>query len=466
MNWSERLRRADLIRPSSKRILCAYNALIDEQVFYDESFFRFMIPPGDDKIVIHKTNREFYRVDNPTHFFSSFFNALKDGKAAHLPVNEHMLEWLNETFVDRKERIGGQAGIIANQLAILGWKSVIYTPIISERLVSLLDKKVEFPLAENDRIMLRSARKCAREGDPTKINWIFEFKERDRFRIKNEIAVAPRSNRVIFSSPFPSIPVFESSYKEKNLEDLGKKINGAIFAGYNYLKPNYDNGLTYKHYLKKEVENLEFLKRGNENLKIHVEFVPSDFKTIEKDVLKHLTVIAESLGINEVEIIEVAEKLGFKKEASNVRKNENAFTLYKAAVKVFEKLKLKRLHLHNLGYNLVIVSKPCSIEKEVNAVLYSSIIATSKAMIGRELKRNEWRRSIHQPVSAKGLNQLEILAKELNLRGVERELLQKQGVVDLNDHYFLCVPTQAFEKPASTVGIGDIVSSFAFAASL
>jgi ADP-dependent phosphofructokinase/glucokinase len=466
MNWSERLRKAGLTRPSNKRILCAYNALIDEQVFYDEDFFRFMIPPGDDKIIIHKTNREFYRVDNPTHFFSSFFQALKQGKAAHLPVNEHMLKWLNETFVERKERIGGQAGIIANQLSILGWKSVLYTPIISEKLVALLYKKTEFPVPENDGVILKKAVKCARQGDPTKINWIFEFKEKDRFRIKNETAVAPRSNRVIFSSPFPSIPVFESAYKEKNLEDLGRKISGAVFAGYNYLKPKYDNGLTYKFYLKKEVENLEFLKRGNKNLKIHVEFVPSDFKTIEKEVLKHLTVIAESLGINEVEIVEVAEKLGFKKEAANARKNENAFTLYKAAVKVFERLKLKRLHLHNLGYNLVIVSKPCSIEREVNAVLYSSIVATSKAMIGRELKRNEWRRSIHQPVSAKGLNQLEVLAREFGLKGVERELLQKQGVVDLNDHYLLCVPTQAFEKPLSTVGLGDIVSSFAFAASL
>lgn len=466
MSWNDKLKKAGLTRPSNKSILCAYNALIDEQVFYEEDFFRFMIPPGDEKIVIHKTNREFYRVDNPTHFFSSFFQALKNGKAAHLPVNERMLEWFNETFVERKERIGGQAGIIANQLSILGWKSVIYTPILSKKLAGLIYKKVEFPVAENDQVELRKAKNCFKEGDPTKINWIFEFKENDRFRIKKEVAIAPRSNRVIFSSPFPSIPVFESAYKEKNLENLGRKINGAIFAGYNYLKPSYDNGLTYKHYLKKEVENLEFLKRGNENLKIHVEFVPSDFKTIEKDVLKHLTVTAESMGINEVEIVEVAEKLGFKKEASNARKNENAFTLYKATVKVFEKLKLKRLHLHNLGYNLVIASKPCEIEKEVNAVLYSSIIATSKAMIGRELKRNEWRRSIRQPVSAKGLNQLEILAKEFNLKGVEKELLQKQGVVDLNDHYLLCVPTQAFEKPLSTVGLGDIVSSFAFAASL
>ncbi|MCL5011695.1 MAG: hypothetical protein M1594_02255 [Candidatus Marsarchaeota archaeon] len=466
MNWNERLKKNGLTRPSNKRMLCAYNALIDEQVFYEESFFKFMIPPGDDKIIIHKTNREFYRVDNPTHFFSSFFQALKEGKAAHLPVNEHMLKWLSETFVERKERIGGQAGIIANQLAILGWKSVIYTPILSEKLAALIYKKVEFPIVENNEIIFRSAKNCFKEGDPTKINWIFEFKEKDKLKIKGEVAVAPRSNRVIYSSPFPSIPVFESAYKEKNLEDLGRKIDGAIFAGYNYLKPKYDNGLTYKNYLKKEMENLEFLKRGNKNLKIHVEFVPSDFKTIERDVLNHLTVIAESLGINEVEIIEVAEKLGFKKEASNARKNENAYTLYKAGLKVFEKLKLKRLHLHNLGYNLVIVSKPCLIEKEVNAVLYSSIIATSKAVIGRELKRNEWRKSIRIPVSARGLNQLEILARELKLNGIEKELLQKQGVVDFGDYYLLCIPTQAFETPKSTVGLGDIVSSFAFAASL
>jgi ADP-dependent phosphofructokinase/glucokinase len=466
MNWNERLRRAGLTRPSGKRVLCAYNALVDEQVFYDEGFFKFMIPPGDEKIILHKTGREFYRVDNPTHFFSSFFQALKNGKAVHIPVNQYMLEWFRESFPERMERIGGQAGIIANQLAILGWESVLYTPILSERLARLIYRKVRFPVVEGDGVVLKKAVNCFKEGDPTKINWIFEFREGDKLKIQGEVAVAPRSNRVIYSSPFPSIPVFESAYKEKNLEDLGGKVSGGIFAGYNYLKPNYDNGLTYKFYLKKEVENLEFLKRGNENLRIHVEFVPSDFKTIEKDVLKHLTVIAESMGINEVEVVEVAEKLGFKKEAAMVRKSENAFTLYKAAVKVFEKLKLKRLHLHNLGYNLVIVSKPCSIEKEVNAVLYSSIVATSKAMIGRELRRNEWRRSIHQPVSVRGLNQLEVLAREFNLKGVEKELLQKQGVVDLGDHYLLCVPTQAFEKPLSTVGLGDIVSSFAFAASL
>lgn len=215
MNWNEKLRRAASVKPTRKRVLCAYNALIDEQVFYDEGFFKFMIPPGDDGIILHKTNREFYRADSPTHFFSSFFNALKEGKASHIPVNEKMLDWFTETFPERVERIGGQAGIIANQLAILGWKSVIYTPILSEKLAILFDKKVEFPVPEGEEVVLKNVKKCTKEGDPTKINWIFEFREKDKFKIGGDVAVAPRSNRVIYSSPFPSIPVFKGDYREK-----------------------------------------------------------------------------------------------------------------------------------------------------------------------------------------------------------------------------------------------------------
>ena len=59
-------------------------------------------------------------------------HGFKTGKSALLVrATEDFVPWWREIFHERAESMGGQAGIIANQMAALGADSVVYSPILS-----------------------------------------------------------------------------------------------------------------------------------------------------------------------------------------------------------------------------------------------------------------------------------------------------------------------------------------------
>ena len=153
------------------------------------------------------------------------------------------------------------------------------------------------------------------------------------------------------------------------------------------------------------------------------------------------------------------EKTGFAKEAEQIRREENAWTLFQGAAKAFEKLGLKRLHLHNLGYHLLLLSKPYAVppEKVVDAVLYSSVAATSKAILGRQISAEELHVSLKTPLSQIGFAQMALFAQKSGMKDAAQFL--ETGIWDAGKFFVLVVPGQYAHAPASTVGLGDVVSS-------
>ncbi|HLC38024.1 MAG TPA: ADP-dependent glucokinase/phosphofructokinase [Candidatus Norongarragalinales archaeon] len=401
-------------------------------------------------------------IRNETDFYSALLHGIKTGKALHLAAHNNVFIWFDEVFTPDEKRIGGQAGIMANQLAAFNDFVLAYSSLLSPTQATFFNKNVCFPTTKGGKLSCHSAKKAARKEDPTKVNWIFEFKTGEKLKCADEFT-SPRSNRLIVSSLVPYAPLFENV----DLKQLARHADVAFLAGFQQLHRDKN----YRNTLAKIVSQIQTLQNANKKLVVHWEFVPMEEKKIEKEVLLALGKPATSFGLNEVEAVEVLQMLGAKKEAEKIKKNENAYTLYCGCEKMLDAMKMQRVHLHCLGFQLLVLKKPYPIapEKARDALIFASIAVALKALKGSAfVTRNEVKKHALLP-SASGFNQLRALEggideeREKRHSSFVRKDLLESGIFEFNDHYAIIVPAPIVQSK-STVGLGDVISSMALAA--
>ncbi len=466
--WQTKLSNASLTSLRNVRPLCAFNAVIDNVIIFDKAvaynFFKHF--ENQRRSVKHRANSPILRVDSPTELAAVIIQSFSTGKAMHVPSNPQLLSWVKNNFGLRSTSLGGQAGIIANQLALLGAKPIFYTPQLSTELANLFSPRVRFPVA-GKRLSFESVQAAGKRNGDQRVNYIFEYKQGDVFEFGGTVFRAPRSNRIILASPQRSPPIFQPALVHF-LPELGGSIDAGIFSGYQAIQPNYEDGTTFEYYLSLEELYLTMLK-SHTNIPLHVEYVSTPFKQIDKQIYEHVTKHVDSFGINEIELVELSDKLGFSKQGRDVVKSENVVTLHAAAEKILNALHLKRLHVHNLGYHLVLLKKPIDVvhqKKQVNGVLFGSLAATARALKGREITRGEVQDSLDIGVSEIALNQMARMCAHLSLSRSRAEHALLTGIFDMHDHVLLIVPGQVAPITTRTVGLGDVISSCSFLAGL
>ncbi len=472
--WEKRLLNARGVSLAGKRAFCAFNMVVDLVKFVSgKSISEKTGQAGSAKAreILQGSAHAPKRVDSASSFLAGLAFSMREGKSSHFVCeNPQVFEWIELEFGSPDEtRLGGQAGIIANQVALLGAGSILYSPFFSKEHAALFHKRVSVPFCEAGKATLVSARNAGRTGDPTKKNWIFEFKKGDSLRIAGKDFRIPRSNRFILASPMPMVPAFDNCTR-KFLPQIGKNLDAAFFAGFHYLTPTDGRGTSFRKVLAQQDEDVKRLRKNNSRLLVHVEYVPMAHKEIERAVLAHVAREVDSLGINEVEIAEALEKTGFAKEANAVRENESSATLFEGAKKLLFALKLKRLHLHNLGYQMVLLKKPLhsKLEKVRRGLLFASLCANAKAVLGREFSKKELSVAFKIPLSQRGFQQMQLLARHLqeNYPCFNAEEFLREGFFDAGGFVLVVAPMQVAENPKSTVGIGDVVSSSSLLAEL
>src|SRR5690606_31796946 len=111
-------------------------------------------------------------------FLAVLRSGFETGKSALLVrVDESIVSWWREHFAERTESMGGQAGIIANQMAALGARSVVYSPMLSPRQAQLFTDGVEWPVCSGGSLTFTEARKAGRPEDLTREPWVFEYRK-------------------------------------------------------------------------------------------------------------------------------------------------------------------------------------------------------------------------------------------------------------------------------------------------
>ncbi len=452
--WKERLVKVVAQKRSPGTVLSAFNSNIDAVVYLKKKHVESLCSEincnlnEDLKIKTIKEKEDFLYV---------LKTALKESGAVHITLeNIRLLDWFDEIFPNHEERIGGQAGIIANQMAALGLESVVYTPLLSPKQANMFLSDVKFPRVTKGDIDFRSISESSRKKDNLKINWIFEYPGETKFNFNGELIETKKANRVIVATRPSGAKMEFGSEVAEYLPELGSRIDVTFMAGYHYC-PKEEGKC--QEFIEKSINQIKRLKKGNEDLKLHFEYVPMKSREIERSVLKQLSEGFHSFGINEVEIKRVLKAFGLKNKADIINGNESAYTLYEGMLALRNELDFSRMHLHNLGYYLLLLDKdyPVSPEKVRDAALFASQVNMLKAQKGGFISRKQIEKANCEDLSEKGYDQLVLFADNFNK--IDKGNFLKTGILERRDHYVLVVPAHIEKNPVATVGMGDTVSS-------
>lgn len=462
--WQQRVESAvnQTIRSSA---FAGFNTNVDAVVHCNGKSLAHLF--NDPDIALDEVNAldvsKIHTIKEKKEFVAVLKDCLGKGKSFYIILEDmSLLDWLDSTFTERQEIMGGQAGIIANQMAALDAKIIAYTSLLSEKQASLFFPEVLYPIYSDD-LSLIPALEAVNQEDSVKINWIFEYAKGVEFDFNGEKVVTPRANRVILATRPEGVVMGFTKDVAEHLPELGSKIDVAFMAGYHYA-PSDQTQLD--QYLADIKGSIRKLKTGNSDLRLHYEYVPMKDAQAEKQVLATVASEFQSFGINENEIRRVLDSFGYITEVHEIETNERAFALYQGALRVMDQLEFDRLHVHNLGYYVLVLRKPYPVDvKRVRqSCLFGSSVNAIKAKYGGYVNKNQVKEAAGIGLSEIGLNQLREFYQEAKDLGLAiPDDFCEEGIWEHDDHYVLVVPAHVIPHPVSTVGMGDTISSSSYA---
>lgn len=462
--WQNRVKRA-VENKIETNTLAAFNTNVDVVVHLTQEYLEPL--EKDNRINVENVRRlvheEIIEINTEDEFLAVLLAALKEGKSHYIVLrNISLLEWLETKFSARQESMGGQAGIIANQMAALGAHALVYTSLLSPKQGTMFFPEVQVPVVQ-DELATLNVMDAVKDNDHTKENWIFEYAKGEEFEICGEKITTPRANRVILATRPEGIIMGFSAEIEQHLPQLGKELDVAFMAGFHYAPTNKEE---LEAYLTTSMSHIHSLKQENPRLRFHFEYVPMSDAKSEETMLRAVASEIQSFGINENEIKRVLTILGYEQECAEIEAEERAYCLYKGCARIMEELGFERIQLHNLGYYVVLLKKPYDLSPlhVRESCLYASAVNAIKAKYGGYVMHDQLSEAGQIPLSKIGFEQLTTFAREMQNHGVAVPAnFEEEGILELDDHFVLIVPAHVVPNPISTVGMGDTISSASFA---
>lgn len=462
--WQDRVK--DVVQNKLEtNVLAAFNTNVDVVVHLTNSCLE--VAEADPQVNVEEVKRllktDIGTITNENEFLAVLLEALAAGKSHYIVLeNLDLLAWLEEKFSVRKESMGGQAGIIANQMAALGAHSLVYTSLLSPKQGSMFFPDVQVPVV-NGGLKTVNVMDGVKSDDHTKENWIFEYAKGEKFEIAGQTIETPRANRVILATRPAGVVMGFSPEMEDVLPELGEELDVAFLAGFHYA-PTEPNKLN--EYLASSMESVRKLKEANPRLRLHFEYVPMNEDAAEKAMLQAVASEIQSFGINENEIKRVLSIFDHEIECAAIEENERAYCLYKGALRIMEELGFERIQLHNLGYYVVLLNKPYELDPRHvrESCLYASAVNAIKAKYGGYVLHENLAEGGDIPLSEIGLEQVRGFAKEMRNLGISiPKNFEEDGILEFDSHIVLVIPAHVVPNPVSTVGMGDTISSSSFA---
>ena len=272
------------------------------------------------------------------------------GKSYYDIVQAELGEWFLQYFPEHTEAMGGQAGIIANQMAALGGDAYVYNPVLSKLQAEMYDSRVKFPVTIEGALNWVPIRDGV-NSDWTKINYIFEYPKDTSYVFGDRVVTTVRANRIILGTRNPLAAMGFSEEMEAFLPEVGAAVDCGFMAGYHHGRIE-GRAETLEEFIQLSLRQLTALRSGNRNLRLHCEYLPMSNPEQESVLLKALIPRFHSFGINEAEIMR-ALCLGFAEEAGRSLGMSGVPAFIN--LRLFREFGLPRLHLHNLGYYIVLI---------------------------------------------------------------------------------------------------------------
>lgn len=468
--WQRELAEVGALRPRLK-VLAGFNANLDWVVHLEPESWQALVqsrPEATPEAIAREAEHPPVEVDEPRRLLAWLWNRLAQGRSLHLTVEaEEVLDWLDEVLNPHQVRVGGQAGIIANQMERLGQESRLVTPLLSPLQARYLHPGVLAPTWEDGRLRWVPAVQAA-QPVPTKVNWILEYDRDQRFNLGGQEVRVPRSNRVIVASRPPGLVMAFPAAFEAHIADLAADLDLAFLAGYHYAAPTLPDGRTFDEYLDDTLRHLRALRDASPNLLIHVEYVPPKHVDLEGRLLAALGPVVESLGINEVELRGVLERAGETALALELRERERPYALYQGARALLDRFGYRRVQVHNLGYYCLVqrlepgtAREERTIDYRIQAMrrggLFGTAVTEHRAREGTEATLTDVVRETATPLSDLGL--AAVASFDAEMRAREAAVPIGPGGFRSGDVLVQVVPAHVHDQPVLTVGMGDTISS-------
>ena len=355
-------------------------------------------------------------------------------------------EWLENNIGYNRLQMGGQAGIIANVLALTDVQKIVVNTASHPELLSEQFIKTEKLLATDENNRLAPAYKINRPDDALPIHRIIEFNKDDVLYLDGKEYICPKSNRFIATyDPLNAEMLINETFKQSLLND---GFDYLIIAGYNLLSKG--NGL------KSAEKSAQFLQKlKTKNGIIHLEIASTQDKNVRRYMLEKIAPLCDSVGLNERETLDATEVL-FPDMFEKLKNTKpSALNLLEAITKIKEFTKVKRLQLHIFGLYLCLQDKDYKFSglQSLNGMLCASVAAASKAKLGYLREKQDLMFADNKDNSI-FFGELNDLSKHLN-----EPLLLSEGIAEYKGYDLIAVPTILVKNPKTLVGMGDTISS-------
>lgn len=465
MSWMKYLQDAVQLSVTC-RVFAAFNANVDVIIkVTPQSIARILDQEPRLSQKIQQNQVHDSPIASPEAFLRVLKECLSTGKSYYDVVDLEMGGWFEEYFPERTEAMGGQAGIIANQMAALGAPTFVYNSILSERQAAIYNPQIQFPTTIHNRLHWVPIQAGINDSW-TKINFIFEYPQGSTYTFGDYTVTTPRANRIILGTRSPKAAMAFSDALIPILPQIGACVDCGFMAGYHH-GPIVGRNHSLEEYIELSVSQRDRLRLKNPNLRLHYEYVPMRDVKDERRLLERLLPGFESFGINENEIRRVLACLGYDGEANEISHHERAISLYIGALALLRQFRIPRIQVHNLGYYIVVLAKPYPVPPEDvrQACLFASAVNGVKARQGGAVPKGDVARMAAVGLSEIGYSQLDQFAEEARSLGYPVPSdFKETGIMEWDDHHLLLVPAHVVPEPVSTVGMGDTISSSAFAA--
>lgn len=396
------------------------------------------------------------QLKKPKDVLKGVFRCFSKGIAEEWLVEDiQVYEWLVNNIGYDRLQLGGQGGIVANVMAVCGVQEVYVhcNSLPKQQAEQFL--KLDNLLSFNEKGEVLPAYQIDRKDDVPLIHWIIEFDRSDVFELGEYRVSCPKSNRFIATyDPLNSRLVMDENFVDYLNNHPTKAI---ILSGYHALTAA-KNGVAL-------VEgSLPVIKRWqNDGALIHLEVASTQDKEVRRAIVGKIAALADSIGLNERETIDVLEVIDEEEQAALCEADPSGVNLFEGILRIKQKVGCKRLQMHMYGLYITLQDKDFVITPERNreGMCLAAMIAAGKAGTGsiNEAGNLLWAKG--QNACDCGLRELAAIAGYIGDAG-----LLSTGIGRYRNLDVIAIPTILIEKPLTLVGMGDTISSVSFIAAL
>lgn len=364
--------------------------------------------------------------------------------------NKAVYQWVNDHIGYQRLQMGGQGGIVANVAAVLGARRVMThtASLPALQAAQFLNLPNLYSIDSNGQPA--QASQINRASDEPLVHWIIEFAKDDEITLNGQKYRCPKANRFI------------ATYDKANLaliinDNFVQYLN---HNGFDYLILSGYNNLTAEQGGMERIEaTLPLIKEWKQRTPhgiIHLELASTQDKIIRRAIVEKIAPLADSIGLNEREALDILEIVDATKFTKLQNKELNAAVLFDIINLIKQKTQTPRVQLHMFGLYITLQNMGFKISpaQNKNGMMLAASVAASKADLGQidTLESLLWAHG--QNVADHSLQELQTLAKHVDSATLEMTGLATVGANDL-----IAVPTIIVPQPKTLVGMGDTISA-------